>query len=255
MMVQQPAFIPHTEKIMQIPGIFVKQKLELLEVISGCETENKYYVYEKKPGKIKKANKKKLYKCKEKSGCYSRNCLSNDCRAFKLKIENLGFQDEYDRECVVVEKECSFTCWCLNRPFVNVFYTEDGSQTKIGKIRDPFDCCNYTFEVYDREDRIFAKVFTHCCQCGIWCKGCCCEPCETVPFEVYDKEGKTIATLTKKNKDCFKSMISDADNFGFDFPDYFDWEQRTLFMVTMVFIDYMMFEEHNRNNSDGIGNH
>ena len=145
---------------------------------------------------------------------------------------------------------------CFNESFVNVYYTEDGSQTKIGKIGDANDCCNEAFEIYDRDDRVFAKVFTHSCQCGIYCKGCCCEASETVLFKVHNKEGKTIATLTKKlNKGCMKSMSSDADSFGFDFPDYFDWEQRTLFMVTMVFIDYMMFEEHNRNNSDGTGDH
>ena len=243
MMVNQPAFVPHIDKIMSLPGIFVKQKIELLEVLTGCETENKYMVYEKKPGEIKKASKKKLYKCKEKSGCYSRQCLSNDCRAFNLKVSNLGFSDEYDKECLRVEKECTCTFLCFNRPFSKVYYTEDGGQTYLGKIRDPFDCCNFTFKVYDSEDRLFSKIYTHCCQCGIWCMGCCCEPCETVPFEVFDKDGNVMATLTKKNRNCTKSMLTDADNFGFDFPKDFTWEQRSLFLVTIVFIDFMMFEE------------
>lgn len=38
-------------------------------------------------------------------------------------------------------------------------------------------------------------------------------------------------------------MISDADNFGVDFPVDMGWEDRTLLMCTILFIDYMMFEE------------
>ncbi len=30
----------------------------MLEVLSGCEVENRYYIYDKKPGKIKKKGKK-----------------------------------------------------------------------------------------------------------------------------------------------------------------------------------------------------
>ena len=149
MMINQPAFVPHIDKINSLPGIFVKQKIDLLEVLTGCEVENKYMVYEKKTGEIKKASKKKLYKCREKSGCYARQCLSNDCRAFQLKVENLGFSEEYDKECLRVEKECTCTFLCFNRPFSKVYYTEDGSHTYIGKIRDPFDCCNFTLKVYD----------------------------------------------------------------------------------------------------------
>ena len=114
MMVQQPSFIPHKEKIMQIPGILVKQKLDLLEVICDCKKLNKYYVYEKQPGKIKRANKKRLYKCKEKSGYYSRNCLLDACSTFKIIVENLGSKDKDDRECVVIENECTCTCLCFN---------------------------------------------------------------------------------------------------------------------------------------------
>lgn len=33
-------------KLMNVPGIYVKQKLELFEMLSGCETENKYVVFE-----------------------------------------------------------------------------------------------------------------------------------------------------------------------------------------------------------------
>jgi len=58
-----------------IIGLFIKQKFELLEAITGCETENKYEVF----AADKDGDKKKkliLFKCKEKSGCCERQFLS-----------------------------------------------------------------------------------------------------------------------------------------------------------------------------------
>jgi len=58
-----------------------------------------------------------------------------------------------------------------------------------------------------------------------------------------DSSGKLITSLIKKNKNCIKSMVTDADNFGVEFTPDMDWKDRTLLMVSCIFIDYMMFEE------------
>jgi len=75
-------FMPKSgfEKLM-VPGIFVKQKFELLEVVTGFETENKYTVY---AWDVSGKNEGiPLFKCKEKSGFSNRNCLPGDCRSFR----------------------------------------------------------------------------------------------------------------------------------------------------------------------------
>ena len=77
----------------------------------------------KKDGKVKKKGKP-LWKAKEKSGCCSRNCLNNQCRPMKLKIQNCSQLDE-DPTCIVMEKECSCTCLCFNRPVIDVYFNED----------------------------------------------------------------------------------------------------------------------------------
>jgi hypothetical protein len=50
----------------------IKQKIELLEILTGCETANRYHVY------IKTTNGEMtyLFKCKEESGCCERQCLT-----------------------------------------------------------------------------------------------------------------------------------------------------------------------------------
>lgn len=49
----------------------VQQELELIEAITGCETQNKYHVYTGDNG-----NFNYLFKCKEKSSCLTRYCCS-----------------------------------------------------------------------------------------------------------------------------------------------------------------------------------
>ncbi len=51
---------------------FVKQKVELFEVISGCETKNRYKVFLK----FENGNNALIFKCKEESTCCSRHCIA-----------------------------------------------------------------------------------------------------------------------------------------------------------------------------------
>ena len=113
----------------------------------------------------------------------------------------------------------------------------------LGKIEDEYDFCNFNFNIFDKNGKKVFRVYAGCCQCGIQCMGCPCGPCETVEFEIYDSGQKLITRLIKKNKDCLKSVYSDADNFGVDFTPDMDWEHRSLLLSTILFIDYMMFEE------------
>ena len=58
------------QKLEQMGGIFVSQKMNLLEVVSGCEMPNKYYISEFDGVGGKKGVP--LFKCNEKSGCLER---------------------------------------------------------------------------------------------------------------------------------------------------------------------------------------
>lgn len=68
-------FVPRTayEKLM-VPGIFIKQKVEIFEVLAGCEMENKYKIYScDYEGNQVGAS---LFEAREKSNLFSRWCLS-----------------------------------------------------------------------------------------------------------------------------------------------------------------------------------
>jgi len=51
---------------------FIKQKIELLEVLTGCETKNRYSVYLRYENGVNAL----LFKCKEESSWCARNCIT-----------------------------------------------------------------------------------------------------------------------------------------------------------------------------------
>lgn len=125
-------------------GIYISQKIELLEVITGCETKNRYYVYER--GNDGQRTGKPMLRCKESSGCCARNFISGDCRPFHMLCTNLWNNDQ---QALRMERDCQCTFLCCNRPEMKVFYTTNGNEVYLGKVVDNFDFCNFTFTVFD----------------------------------------------------------------------------------------------------------
>ena len=224
-------------------GICVKQKMCAIEAITGCDTPNRYYVYEKAPsGQVKK---KKMFKCKEKSGWCARNCMSADCKPFDMEIKKCFKDEDYDTGETVIQmtRECKCTCLCCNRPEVKVYLTEGGQQLYLGKVVDTWDCVNYTYKVYDESDKIKFFIQASCCQLGFCC-GCPCDACEKITFDLWtgDKEVPQ-SPIIKKGKGCLKNTISTADDFYVDFNQSATWQDKTLLLASILMIDFMQFEE------------
>ena len=228
-------------------GVYIKQKIEWAEVVSGCETRNKYYVFERDVDGGKKG--KKLLKCKEKSGCCERQCYPPDCRPFNMKITN---ERNHDQEVLWLERKCKCTFYCANRPEMDVYLIEGGQQKKIGRIVDPWDMCNYAFKIYDENEKLAFTLEAKCCQLGFYCQ-CPCKACETIVFDVYepDKAGEKRENLVKKGKDCLKNAISSADNFSVPFPPGCSYYNKLLLTAATLFIDFRMFENKDNGKSGG----
>lgn len=68
-------------------GVYIKQKFELLEALTGWETPNTYKVY-RINDKGDKVDKDAMFKAKEKSGWCMRMCCPGNMRAFEMKIKH-----------------------------------------------------------------------------------------------------------------------------------------------------------------------
>jgi hypothetical protein len=234
----------HKNKISSLNGIFIKQRMNLMEVVTGCEMENIFDIFEKKPLEEKEKGKRQ-WRAKEESTCVQRNCVSQNCRSFNLKIYNVkNAPGEGLEQCLLMERPCTCTCFCLNRPFMTLHYVENNDNIYLGKISDPYDVCKMMFMVYDKADNPIYKIQTCCINCGVICRGCPCGPCEKVSFDVVDlRTGSTIPPISKLNQTCMKDFVTDTDNYGINFIEGTSWEDKSLLLGAVLFLDYMMFEE------------
>jgi len=244
-------YIPLHTKLQQMDGCLVKQKFELLEELSGCEMPNIYYVYQRNKKNKDKKKGDKIFKYKEKSSWYERQCMTGSCKPFRMKVKNEQAMAE-DEECMRCEKECKCTYMCCNRTEMKCYYTEadntgTGTEQYLGKCYDPWDCMNFSFKIYTESENCEYFIQASCCQCYFWLK-CPCEKCQLVIFNMHEGDstsGTMVGELRRTGRDCLKNatMGNDADEFSVDFPEKSTWKQRAMFMNMVVFIDYTMFED------------
>ena len=91
--------------------VVIEQKIELLEVLTGCESANRYNVYLLDKDKTKKF----LFKCKEISNWCCRNCCFSNMRAFDLKMVHIiksNKNTNYKKTIAEFNRKFECTCFC-----------------------------------------------------------------------------------------------------------------------------------------------
>ena len=230
------------ETVMQQQGVFIKQKFELLEALTGCETENRYGIYKYRPDG--RAYGTPILKCKEKSSWLARNCLPSGCRGFEMICYDMGTQME--DVVMILRRPYQIVVGPCCRPKMDVFLMDPATKAEvhIGSVLDNFDCCNFSFrgETPQQETRFHLEA--SCCQKAFWFK-CPCDSCQKVTFDVYkgNKEEKLDQVMTKTGQGCCKNMFSDSDNFSVPFEPWMTFHDRCLLIACTLLIDYRMFEE------------
>jgi len=253
--------LPGFDRMKHLESIFISQKVELLEMITGCETPNRYKVYEAtKSGKDSKGNP--IFLAEEKSGCCARMCLSGECRPFKVHVltkqypEMSGGDTRLDKEpFLLIDRPCKCTCYCIGRPIINIYdatKTAEADEAQnyknfVGKIKDPWNLCDLVVEVQDVKGDIIYKIDGSCCQLGLWCKWPC-EACQTISFDIKNKAGDKRGDCVKRSKGCLLAALgSDADNFNMNFPPESNETERAILMCAIIFMDFRFFEENPNN--------
>ena len=212
------------------PVVKIKQQLELIEIISGCETKNRYDVYAE-------VNNQKyyLFRCKEESGCCMRYCCTGDNRAFIIKC-TLPSGEVFAN----FNRPFKCTCGCCNRPeMINTFSNGE----KFGTVKQPCTCCSPHFETYDEKDGIKYILEIDCCQCGFCCRRGVCGKCTEVNGSIFKNDNlqKHVGTFRKKEK-CIQEMGSNANTFTMNFPNDADVNDKLNLIAGIILIDYMFYE-------------
>jgi len=222
--------------------------LEAVTAALGTEVEmaNKYEIYGQNRGA--ELSETHLFYAVEETDFCTRQVKSccPDCAPWNVSI----FYTEGGQQqlALKLERPCTFTCCCFNRPTVEVKNVVSGQV--MGSLVDPFACCNLTFSVQDPQQNLLLKANGGCCQWGL----CCplpCGPCAEVHFDIEKPDGgDSIGHIKKKVPGCCKWLIaSDVENYKVDFGSVKEPRLKAMLMALTIFIDFRYFNDNK--NDDG----
>ena len=225
-------------------GVLIKQEPELIEMLTGFQTPNRYHVFGKtNNGYIY------LFKCLEKSTCCMRFCCDPSLREFNMDILHVGsgFANLFANIYKPFKCVC---CGCCERPEMIV---KLNNGENVGKILNPFHCCDPEYNVFDSNDQLKYFVTGEYCQCGLCCSSSICGKCSKANFFIFDKKfGNQIGLLTKNEAQCVE-IISNADSYSIEFPSSANAKEKLLLICLGLMIDYQHFEHNNsQNNRNGM---
>nr|XP_060623746.1 phospholipid scramblase 2-like [Anolis sagrei ordinatus] len=221
---------PGLEYLSQIDQILIHQQIELLEILTGFETCNKY--------EIKNSLGQRVYFAAEESDCCTRNCCGPS-RPFTMKImDNMG-QEVIELLRPLRCSSCCFPC-CLQELEVHA-----PPGTPVGYIKQTWSPClpKFTIQNAAREDVL--KIVGPCIVCSC---------CSDIDFEVMSKDEKnTVGKISKQWTGFVREAFTDADNFGIQFPQDLDVKMKAVMLGACFLIDFMFFEHgQDRNQRAGV---
>jgi len=213
------------EYLSQIDQLVIKQKVELLEMMTDLETANKY--------KIKNSMGQDVYSAKEQSGFCMRQCCGPQ-RGFRMSIK-----DHTNREVISCKRpfKCFGGCPCT--PHEMTIESPITGEV-LGKVKQNWHLTHPRFTVYDNAGNPVFKMHGPCCGCN-WCSD--------VNFKVDDMNGTQVGLVQKQWTGILKEAYTDADNFSVSFPIDLDVRLKAVLLGAVFLIDFMYFEQASNNNN------
>ena len=221
-------------ELAQCTGAVIRQEIEMFEVVSGCETQNRYHVFLQSSMGLKYA-----FKCIERSGCCARTCCSNNCRSIKMDIRHIKTANEdpdLAKLFLSAKKPCAMACCCFCRPELDIKLAENNEY--MGKIREPCQCCDIKMDIHDKTNALKYQIIGSCCQFGLCC-GSSAEKMAEIEFNIKSN-GKTVGVM-KKLRSSMGEYFSKADSYKISFPLDATPEDKILLICAGLLIDYQNF--------------
>nr|XP_014334790.1 PREDICTED: phospholipid scramblase 1 isoform X1 [Bos mutus] len=210
---------PGLEYLTQIDQLLIHQQIELLEVLIGFETNNKY--------EIKNSLGQRIYFAAEDTDCCTRNCCGPS-RPFTMRIlDNMG------REVITLERplrctSCCFPC-CLQEIEIQA-----PPGVPVGYVTQTWHPCLPKFTIQNERREDVLRISGPCVICS-----CCAD----IDFEVKSLDDKyVVGKISKHWTGLIKELFTDVDNFGIQFPLDLDVKMKAVMLGACFLIDFMFFE-------------
>ncbi|XP_039707522.1 phospholipid scramblase 1-like isoform X3 [Pteropus medius] len=203
----------------KIDQILIHQQVELLEVLIGFETNNKY--------EIKNSLGQRIYFAAEDTDCCTRNCCGAS-RPFTMRIlDNMG------REVMTLERPLRCTSCCCPCCLQEIeIHAPPG--VPIGYVTQNWHPCLPKFTVQNERREDVLKIVGPCVVCS-----CCAD----IDFEIKSiDEENVVGKISKQWTGFVREAFTDADNFGIQFPIDLDVKMKAVMLGACFLIDFMFFE-------------
>lgn len=231
-------------------GIEIKQQPEFFEMMTGCETANRYHVFGKTP-----QGYKYLFKCNEKSGWFMRNCCPSNFRQFYMDIIHVtsgnSSAPQFSKKFAELFKPFMCTICCLCRPEMIVTLSEGGK--RVGIIRHVCTLFDPEFNIYDETGKLLYTLSADCCQCGLICSNNFFGKLSEVIFNIYGPGRNQVVGNILKKPASFNELVTDADSYQINFPPTATPKEKLLIIALALMIDYQYFETDNEQRTRGRG--
>lgn len=234
----------------------IHQQVEIFEMISGCETANRYHVFVQNAQGMSQY----LFKCKEESGWCMRNCCPSSGREFNMKLKHINMANQlntndFSNTYANLFKPYKCTCFCLARPEL-LLSLHGNQQQYIGKVKEEFTCCDPLFTIKDGNGTPVFIITCDCCQCGFCCRNNFCGKLSEVKFSIFDvknQSGAPVGSIVKRVAQNAGQLFSDADSYDVNFPVNSSPQEKFSLICCALMIDYQYFEQTGSSNNGGGG--
>lgn len=210
---------PGLEYLTTIDQLLVQQKFELVEVITGFETNNKF--------NVKNTLGQKLYWAAEVNDCCTRNCCG-PLRRFNMKV-----YDIYQNEVMHIRRpaacsSCSFPC-CLQSVEVSA-----PPGNLIGSVEQTWSVLYPQFAIKNANGDTILLMKGPFCTYSI---------CSDIEFKILTLNGDEVGRISKQWSGLVRELFIDADFFGISFPIDLDVHVKAIMLSACFLIDAMFFEK------------
>jgi len=236
------------DKLASLPGIRVKQMRNVTEMVSlgCCEKKNKYIFQ-----KLEDADSRVFF-AQETTPCWARYICCPDCKPWSVDVYDLPPDAKEDflpkdgtppgKKFMSLDRPWTWTFLCFNRPEVVV--VEEPSKRKLATLRDPFACCNLTYQMMDAEGQEQLVSNTSCLQLGFCCT---CPGCEII-FPINEKAtNSSVARIVKTWKcgDICPCCSKEMDDHAVEFGGVQSSSYKLSLMSMAIFLQLRLFDSRN----------
>jgi len=228
-----PGVPPGLEYLTQVDKLLAQQKVDMLEVFTGWEQNNRYV--------IRNSAAQQVYFAFENTDTCMRVCCGPK-RGFTIHIV-----DNLNQEVMRLSREfkcCAGCSWCAGCCEGCTFEVSVQTATGevLGYVRQKRTFYKPYFDILDAERKTVLQIQGPCCLFN----GPLC-PCDS-EFQVVSNDGNnTVGKIAKQYGGFVQEMFTTADNFAVDFPMDLNVRVKATLLSALFLIDFMFFEQKNNN--------